>query len=78
MLDEMFSYGLEISMLSDYIPLMGNLPMDVLLKEWQDTVQAAKAFHTDKLRIFAGNLSSQSLDEKDWELCTERLKILAP
>ncbi|MEK4006763.1 sugar phosphate isomerase/epimerase family protein [Paenibacillus sp. FSL H3-0333] len=76
MLDEMFSYGLEISMLSDYIPLMGNLPMDVLLKEWQDTVQAAKAFHTNKLRIFAGNLSSQSLDEKDWELCTERLKIL--
>ncbi|WP_342479199.1 sugar phosphate isomerase/epimerase family protein [Paenibacillus sp. FSL H7-0350] len=76
MLDEMFSYGLEINMLSDYIPLMGNIPTDVLLKEWQETVQAAKAFHTDKLRIFAGNLSSQSLDEKDWELCTGRLNIL--
>lgn len=76
MLDEMFSYGLEINMLSDYIPLMANIPMDVLLQEWQETVQAAKAFHTDKLRIFAGNLSSQALDEKDWELCTGRLNIL--
>lgn len=76
MLDEMFSRGLEINMLSDYSPLMGDLPMEVLLKEWQETVQAAKAFHTNKLRIFAGNLSSECLDEKDWERCTGRLNAL--
>lgn len=76
MLDEMFSCGLEINMLSDYTPLMGDLPIEVLLKEWQETVQAAKAFHTNKLRIFAGNLSSECLDEQDWERCTERLNAL--
>ncbi len=76
MLDEMSSCGLEINMLSDYIPLMGDLPMEVLLKEWQETVQAAKAFHTNKLRIFAGNLSSECLDEEEWSRYTGRLNTL--
>jgi 3-dehydroshikimate dehydratase len=78
MLDNMYSRGLRISMVSDYLDLCpaSNKPQDVL-EQWESRVQLARSFHTDKIRIFAGNQSSATASQRDWELCIRNLHKIA-
>ncbi len=65
--------GISIAMMSDYVEFMGDAPFE---EEWREKVRTARAFGTDKLRIFAGRRGSRSFGEEDWSVCAARLRRL--
>ncbi|GIO13734.1 3-dehydroshikimate dehydratase [Cohnella xylanilytica] len=65
--------GMSIAMMSDYVEFMGDEPFE---EEWREKVRTARAFGTDKLRIFAGRRGSRSFGEEDWSVCASRLREL--
>ncbi|WP_413378622.1 sugar phosphate isomerase/epimerase family protein [Alkalihalobacillus sp. 1P02AB] len=71
-IDMLESYGLPITMVSDYVPLMGTT------EQLMDSVQllslTAKAWKTKKVRIFAGNKSSLDMTETEKQILVQRLR----
>jgi 3-dehydroshikimate dehydratase len=78
LMDTMEFQGLGISMISEYMDLCANDDQDVhLLNKWEFILSMAKAFRTNKIRIFAGNQPSEAASLRNWEKCVERLRLLA-
>ncbi|MEW9700040.1 sugar phosphate isomerase/epimerase family protein [Paenibacillus sp. SI8] len=76
-LEEMRGAGIGISMISDYVELLCDTSTFIESKhKWQRLIDLALSFHTNKIRLFAGNKSSTAASEQDWEVCIQNLKEL--
>ncbi|MGG1516562.1 sugar phosphate isomerase/epimerase family protein [Paenibacillus oryzisoli] len=78
MVTEMHQHHIGVSMISDYVDLLG-VPDKFAETEskWHTLIRLARLFQTDKIRIFAANKSSKSASAEELELCILRLKRLA-
>ncbi|MEF2966119.1 sugar phosphate isomerase/epimerase family protein [Paenibacillus sp. M1] len=75
---EMRDKGLNVSMISHYIPLMApEEDMPDVMARWRRLIALAELFGSDKIRIFAGSRPSVSATPRDLELCAARLRMLA-
>ncbi|WP_339148947.1 MULTISPECIES: sugar phosphate isomerase/epimerase [unclassified Sutcliffiella] len=68
------SYGLEASMLSDYLPL--DAPLPVLIEEMNVLCALAHRWGTDKIRTFAGNKGSADISRLERIELVSRMKML--
>ncbi|WP_168118771.1 sugar phosphate isomerase/epimerase family protein [Paenibacillus sp. HB172176] len=67
--------GLEITMISGYVPLLAPTEEAYALAQqhWKQLIALARMFESDKIRIFAGHKSSGDSQEEDWRLASRRL-----
>ncbi|WP_187273987.1 sugar phosphate isomerase/epimerase [Paenibacillus sp. N3.4] len=78
LLDKMEARGVRISMVSDYIDLFAEDDQtSAVLERGNSLFSLAQTFRTNKLRIFAGNQSSDVASPRVWERCVTRLQELA-
>ncbi|MFB9278145.1 sugar phosphate isomerase/epimerase family protein [Cohnella cellulosilytica] len=76
--EEMDRRGIGISMISHYADLNADAAgFPAVEKHWQELIELARAFRTDKIRIFAGNRGSRECGVRDWETVALRLRLLA-
>ncbi len=68
------SYGLETSMLSDYLPL--EAPISEMMAETEKLSSLAKRWGTNKIRTFVGKQGSSDTSKKEREELTFRLRML--
>ncbi|WP_036831726.1 sugar phosphate isomerase/epimerase family protein, partial [Photobacterium sanctipauli] len=66
--------GLAVSMLSDYIPLLGE--RDETKQKCESVCQLAAAWQTRKIRTFAGHLGSRQVNEQERNLMANRLRFI--
>lgn len=72
--DWLSSYGLETSMLSDYLPL--DAPLPALMAEMNDLCSLAHRWGTNKIRTFAGNKGSADISRLERIELVSRMKML--
>lgn len=68
------SYGLETSMLSDYLPL--DAPLPDLIEEMNKLCALAHRWGTNKIRTFAGNKGSADISRLERIELVSRMKML--
>ncbi len=64
--------GLSVSMVSDYLPLDGDL--DVALESAKSLCTITRSWGAKKLRTFSGNKPSAGMDVAERAACTKRLR----
>ncbi|MFC9542157.1 sugar phosphate isomerase/epimerase family protein [Lysinibacillus sp. NPDC056959] len=72
--DWLSSYGLETSMLSDYLPL--EAPVSVMMAETERLSSLARRWGTNKIRTFVGKKGSSDTSTKEREELIFRLRML--
>ncbi|MFF2176605.1 sugar phosphate isomerase/epimerase family protein [Lysinibacillus sp. NPDC058147] len=72
--DWLSSYGLETSMLSDYLPL--EAPVSVMMAETERLSSLARRWGTNKIRTFVGKKGSSDTSKKEREELIFRLRML--
>ncbi|QPQ31268.1 sugar phosphate isomerase/epimerase family protein [Lysinibacillus sp. JNUCC 51] len=72
--DWLSSYGLETSMLSDYLPL--EAPVSVMMAETERLSSLARRWGTNKIRTFVGKKGSLDTSSKEREELIFRLRML--
>lgn len=72
--DWLSSYGLETSMLSDYLPL--EAPIAEMMAETEKVSSLAKRWGTNKIRTFVGKHGSYDTSKKERKELISRLKML--
>ncbi|WP_155590839.1 sugar phosphate isomerase/epimerase family protein [Lysinibacillus cavernae] len=72
--DWLSSYGLEASMLSDYLPL--DAPVSEMMAETERLSSLAKRWGTNKIRTFVGKKGSSDTSKKERDALIVRLKML--
>lgn len=69
------NYDLSVSMISDYLPLQGSLQL--AYQKVDDLCLLAQRWGSQKLRTFAGQKASATVDDEERQRWTERLHLLA-
>ncbi|MFJ7915694.1 MULTISPECIES: sugar phosphate isomerase/epimerase family protein [unclassified Lysinibacillus] len=72
--DWLSSYGLETSMLSDYLPL--EAPISEMMAETEKLSSLAKRWGTNKIRTFVGKHGSSDTSKKERKELISRLRML--
>lgn len=72
--DWLNSYGLETSMLSDYLPLEASI--SDMIAETRKLSTLAKHWGADKIRTFVGKKGSMQTSKQEREVLTHRLRLL--
>ncbi|UZM97778.1 sugar phosphate isomerase/epimerase family protein [Lysinibacillus sphaericus] len=72
--DWLRSFGLETSMLSDYLPL--DAPISEMMAETERLSTLAERWGTNKIRTFVGKKGSSDTSKKEREELTFRLELL--
>ncbi|TDY00223.1 UNVERIFIED_CONTAM: 3-dehydroshikimate dehydratase [Lysinibacillus xylanilyticus] len=72
--DWLSSYGLETSMLSDYLPI--EAPVSVMMAETERLSSLARRWGTNKIRTFVGKKGSSDTSTKEREELIFRLRML--
>lgn len=72
--DWLSSYGLETSMLSDYLPL--EAPVSEMMAETERLSSLARRWGTNKIRTFVGKKGSSDTSKKEREELIFRLRML--
>lgn len=72
--DWLSSYGLETSMLSDYLPL--EAPISEMMAETEKLSSLAKRWGTNKIRTFVGKQGSSDTSKKGRKELISRLRML--
>jgi 3-dehydroshikimate dehydratase len=67
----------EISMISDYVPLDAGVDFATTLQQWQHLIGIAHRFETTNIRIFACGQGSNHAKPDEWKVCMKRLRHLA-
>lgn len=69
------TFGLSVSMISDYLPLQGSLQQ--AYQKVDDLCLLAQRWGSRKLRTFAGQKASEAINNEERQRWTERLHLLA-
>ncbi|MCM3443435.1 sugar phosphate isomerase/epimerase family protein [Metabacillus halosaccharovorans] len=70
----LYAYGLETSMISDYLPLDADI--DTLIKETNDLSNIAKHWGTNKIRTFVGRKGSEQTNHQERKELVQKVRLI--